>query len=68
YLFLTRGSLFIFIYRIIFYNDKNIAFCIKVPDWLGTTGMFSPTELTSYDDMERGLGEWRRINVSNECD
>ncbi len=27
-----------------------------------------PTELTSDDDMERGLGEWRRINVLNECD
>jgi hypothetical protein len=27
-----------------------------------------PTELTSDDDMERSLGEWRRINVLNECD
>ncbi len=27
-----------------------------------------PTELTSDDNMERGLGECRRINVLNECD
>jgi hypothetical protein len=29
---------------------------------------FFPTELTSDDEMERGLGEWRRVNVLNECD
>ncbi len=27
-----------------------------------------PTELTSDEEMERGLGEWRRINVLYECD
>ncbi len=27
-----------------------------------------PIELTSDDEMERGLSEWRRINVLNECD
>jgi hypothetical protein len=27
-----------------------------------------PTELTSDEEMERDLGEWRRINVLNECD
>ncbi len=26
-----------------------------------------PTELTSDEEMERGLGEWWRINVLNEC-
>jgi hypothetical protein len=30
---------------------------------LGTTGRFSPTELTSDEEMERGFSEWRRINV-----
>ncbi len=28
----------------------------------------SPTEQTSDEDMERGLSEWQRINVLNECD
>ncbi len=28
----------------------------------------SHTEQTSDEDMERGLSEWRRINVLNECD
>jgi hypothetical protein len=27
-----------------------------------------PTELTSDEDMEISLGEWRRINVLYECD
>ncbi len=27
-----------------------------------------PTELTSDEDMERDLSEWRRINVLFECD
>ncbi len=27
----------------------------------------SPTELTSDEEMERGPGEWRRINVLYEC-
>ncbi len=27
-----------------------------------------PTELTSDEEMERDLGEWRRINVLNKCD
>jgi hypothetical protein len=27
-----------------------------------------PTELTSDEEMERNLGEWRRINVLYECD
>jgi hypothetical protein len=27
-----------------------------------------PTELTSDEEMERGLGEWRWINVLYECD
>ncbi len=27
-----------------------------------------PTELTCDEEMERGLGEWRRINVLYECD
>jgi hypothetical protein len=35
---------------------------------LGTTGSFFPTELTSDEQMERGPGEWRRINVLCECD
>ena len=26
------------------------------------------TELTSDEEMERGLSEWRRINVLYECD
>jgi hypothetical protein len=28
----------------------------------------SPTEQTSDEEMERGLSEWRRINVLYECD
>jgi hypothetical protein len=28
----------------------------------------SPTEQTSDEDMEKGLSEWRRINVLYECD
>ncbi len=28
----------------------------------------SPTEQTSDEGMERGLSEWRRINVLYECD
>jgi hypothetical protein len=27
-----------------------------------------PTELTSNEEMERGPGEWQRINVLYECD
>jgi hypothetical protein len=27
-----------------------------------------PTEFTSDDEMERGLGEWQRINILNKCD
>jgi hypothetical protein len=27
-----------------------------------------PAELTSDEEMERNLGEWRQINVLNECD
>jgi hypothetical protein len=27
-----------------------------------------PTELTSDEEMERGLGEWRWINILHECD
>jgi hypothetical protein len=27
-----------------------------------------PTELTSDEEMERNLGEWRRMNVLYECD
>ncbi len=27
-----------------------------------------PTELTSDEEMVRDLGEWRRVNVLNECD
>jgi hypothetical protein len=27
-----------------------------------------PSEHTSDEEMERGLSEWRRINVLNECD
>ena len=28
----------------------------------------SPTEQTSDEEMEKGLSEWRRINVLYECD
>jgi hypothetical protein len=35
---------------------------------LGTTGRCFPTEHTSDEEMERGLSEWQRINVLNECD
>ncbi len=28
----------------------------------------SPTELTSDEEMERGPGEWRQINILYECD
>jgi hypothetical protein len=28
----------------------------------------SPTEQTSDEEMERGLSEWRRINVLYECE
>jgi hypothetical protein len=31
-------------------------------------GEVFPTELTSDEEMERDLGEWRRIIVLNECD
>jgi hypothetical protein len=34
---------------------------------LGSTPVF-PTEHTSDEEMERGLSEWRRINVLYECD
>jgi hypothetical protein len=33
----------------------------------GSAGGFS-TELTSDEEMERGPGEWRRINVWYECE
>ncbi len=33
-----------------------------------TRNILFPTELTSDEDMEIDLGEWRRINVLYECD
>jgi hypothetical protein len=32
------------------------------------TGRFFPMSLLSDEELERGPGEWRRINVSYECD
>jgi hypothetical protein len=36
----------------------------SAPHW----GTVFPTELTSDEEMERGLGKLRRINVLYECD
>ncbi len=35
---------------------------------LGTTGRVFPLSLQSDEEMERGPGKWRRINVLYECD
>jgi len=34
---------------------------------LGTTGRFFPTEHKCNEEMERGLGEWRWMNVWYHC-
>jgi hypothetical protein len=40
---------------------------IEVFDILMSKGVF-PTELTSDEEMERNLSEWRRMNGLCECD
>ncbi len=39
----------------------------RVRFWARHHREVSPTELTSDEEMERGPGEWRRINVLYEC-
>jgi hypothetical protein len=49
--------------------DSASAFCRAGPSSIldsVSQGGF-PTELTSDEEMERDLGEWRRINVLYEC-
>jgi hypothetical protein len=52
-------------------KDLALDYCIQILicSILGSApqGGF-PTELTSDEDMEIDLGEWRRINVLYECD